>query len=149
MGEAGFTVPCGLTEAAGERLLPPPVVLVLATGMTPAVTLLSELLLVLVLLERLELVGLAPPLADTDSGVLPLGLPLPTPPLPLPLLLLLELWCVPPTTPPTIAPMIRMMTMTIAVTPHLVRYHGPFAPAGLAPFSSCPSLRVRATAPGL
>jgi hypothetical protein len=67
----------------------------------------------------------------------------------LPLLPLWELLCcVPPTAPPTAPPMIRMMMMTIVVMPHLVRYHGAFFAMRL-PFSSCPSLRAMATAPGL
>ena len=65
-----------------------------------------------------------------------------------PLLLWELLCCVPPTAPPTAPPMIRMMMMTIVVIPHLVRYHGAFFVMRL-PFSSCPSLRAMATAPGL
>ena len=65
-----------------------------------------------------------------------------------PLLLWELLCCVPPTAPPTTPPIIRMMMMTIVVMPHLVRYHGAFFVMRL-PFSSCPSLRAMATAPGL
>jgi hypothetical protein len=43
-----------------------------------------------------------------------------------PLLLWELLCCVPPTAPPTAPPMIRMMMMTIAVIPQVVRYHGAF-----------------------
>jgi hypothetical protein len=71
-------------------------------------------------------------------GVAELEVVLSLPELSPPLLLLWELLCrVPPTVPPT-PPTIRIMMMTIAVIPHLVRYHRAFF-ATRPPFSgSCP-----------
>ena len=97
---------------------------------------------------------IVPPLPPPPPPPPPVGLLLPVLVFPLPppefALLLCEWCCEPPTAPPTAPPMMTRIAMRIAVMPHRVRYHGDFLRAAASPpFSSCPCLRARATAPGL